>query len=236
MPVHQQCYGIVDIPSGDWICELCLNFGPEGRYLRCPLCTKRGGALKPTVLWADTQYFANLNPDYHEFLSRYCKDDKVRTAKLANSHKSHRLEPRRSLSKNCKCLSSAVISYRVLDIETSENHGKCNGVGHEMEHEKSSVSSHHGKGLKFDKRAMAHHFVDTSSANRNEHADVLLSLYYDAQNLPEYFTEEELKNEPQPEKVWAHITCCLFIPGLYFIDKENVTDIDGKALSIYNFL
>ncbi|EGR30068.1 PHD-finger family protein, putative [Ichthyophthirius multifiliis] len=38
--VHQKCYGIPKIPNEDWICELCLNFGPNGRFLRCPLCPK----------------------------------------------------------------------------------------------------------------------------------------------------------------------------------------------------
>lgn len=53
-------------------------------------------------------------------------------------------------------------------------------------------------------------------------------LYYDFHYLNENFTEQELKNEPRPDRVWAHITCALFIPEMYFLDKENISDIDGN--------
>lgn len=102
MPVHQQCYGIVNIPKGDWICDLCLNFGPEGKYLRCPLCTKRGGALKPTVLWADTYYFANLNPEFHEFLSTYCREERIRNARTVASVKPKKPDAKLQMTKNSR--------------------------------------------------------------------------------------------------------------------------------------
>ena len=85
--MHQQCYGLVKVPKGDWICDLCLYVGSKGKYLRCPLCTKRGGAMKPTVLWADTQHFASLNPEFHEFLSQYAHEDRIARAKAASTKK-----------------------------------------------------------------------------------------------------------------------------------------------------
>jgi NuA3 HAT complex component NTO1 len=66
--VHQQCYGIVEVPEGDipWYCDACV---PDGRCkaaaknsakvnapqkLACVLCKDRGGALKQagTGKWA----------------------------------------------------------------------------------------------------------------------------------------------------------------------------------------
>lgn len=59
-----------------------MKFGAEGRYLRCPFCVRRGGAMKPTVLWADTTFFLQHNPEFHEFLSKYAHEPRVKAAKL----------------------------------------------------------------------------------------------------------------------------------------------------------
>ncbi|XP_077122157.1 E3 ubiquitin-protein ligase Jade-2 [Ranitomeya variabilis] len=42
--VHQACYGILKVPTGNWLCRSCA-LGVQGK---CLLCPKRGGALKPT--------------------------------------------------------------------------------------------------------------------------------------------------------------------------------------------
>ena len=52
---------------------MCENFGAEGKFLRCPLCSKRGGGMKATSLRADTSCFIHLNPTYHNFLQSYLK-------------------------------------------------------------------------------------------------------------------------------------------------------------------
>eukprot|EP01017_Pseudomicrothorax_dubius_P031866 TRINITY_DN4114_c0_g2_i6.p1 TRINITY_DN4114_c0_g2~~TRINITY_DN4114_c0_g2_i6.p1 ORF type:complete len:443 (-),score=68.49 TRINITY_DN4114_c0_g2_i6:812-2140(-) len=75
--VHQKCYGIMAIPQDDWICSLCQAFGPKGKYLRCPLCSKRSGALKPTHLPSTHAIWANFNPNYHRFMAsgEFTKED-----------------------------------------------------------------------------------------------------------------------------------------------------------------
>ncbi|XP_054162664.1 protein Jade-3-like [Oppia nitens] len=45
--VHQACYGITDIPEGDWLCRPCKEFGSQ-KKVSCVLCPNFGGALKST--------------------------------------------------------------------------------------------------------------------------------------------------------------------------------------------
>lgn len=53
-------------------------------------------------------------------------------------------------------------------------------------------------------------------------------LYYNFLNQDEsQFTEEELAEEPKPYYVWAHISCALFIPELFFADRIQMTNISG---------
>ena len=55
--LHQRCVGLMKVPTENWVCDLCLAFGPKGRWLRCALCTVKGGALKRTTISSDTQIF-----------------------------------------------------------------------------------------------------------------------------------------------------------------------------------
>jgi len=76
--VHQQCYGIPVLPEGDWICDVCITFQEKGKYLRCPFCDKRGGAMKPTCTRVDTNLFEFANPDFDAFLKTYSSADSVK--------------------------------------------------------------------------------------------------------------------------------------------------------------
>jgi hypothetical protein len=43
------CYGVEDIPEGDWYCDTCSVVGIlSGKSIKCVLCNETGGALKPT--------------------------------------------------------------------------------------------------------------------------------------------------------------------------------------------
>jgi hypothetical protein len=46
--VHQACYGITNIPSGEWLCKPCKELGSQ-KNVSCLLCPNVGGALKPTT-------------------------------------------------------------------------------------------------------------------------------------------------------------------------------------------
>lgn len=45
--VHQMCYGVGEVPEGDWYCAPCAR-GLTMEHTRCALCKFDGGALKPT--------------------------------------------------------------------------------------------------------------------------------------------------------------------------------------------
>nr|SZF06441.1 PHD finger protein rhinoceros [Psoroptes ovis] len=47
--VHQACYGINEIPDGEWLCKPCEELGTKRKNAFCVLCPNSGGALKPTT-------------------------------------------------------------------------------------------------------------------------------------------------------------------------------------------
>lgn len=58
IPVHQKCYGIDEIPDSDWICNNCWAFNNKrGIQVKCILCPKRGGAMKPTSIFTTNEHF-----------------------------------------------------------------------------------------------------------------------------------------------------------------------------------
>lgn len=47
--VHQNCYGINNLPENEWRCLSCCVFGfQRSRCLQCSLCGWRGGAMRPS--------------------------------------------------------------------------------------------------------------------------------------------------------------------------------------------
>jgi len=63
---HQLCYGMQKVPKEDWLCDLCVQFGPNGKYLRCWMCNCRGGIMKETSTFVNSD-FIQKNPIYYDF-------------------------------------------------------------------------------------------------------------------------------------------------------------------------
>lgn len=63
--VHQQCYGIEEVPQDDWICEVCKKFRnpAKNKYIECILCSSKGGALKQCTV----SKCGNLLHNFYEF-------------------------------------------------------------------------------------------------------------------------------------------------------------------------
>jgi hypothetical protein len=61
MTVHQRCYGIIEIPQEDWICDTCLAFGLEGsKDVECVLCPVIGGAMKPCNIKKNSNFYCAI--------------------------------------------------------------------------------------------------------------------------------------------------------------------------------
>ncbi|TNV85284.1 hypothetical protein FGO68_gene11457 [Halteria grandinella] len=50
LQVHQQCYGLEEIPSDDFVCQTCQAFDEYNKLVPCALCSLKGGVMRPTTL------------------------------------------------------------------------------------------------------------------------------------------------------------------------------------------
>ena len=46
--------------------------------MRCPLCTRRAGALKPSLLSTKSNFFERLNPEYHSYLKSLASTSRLK--------------------------------------------------------------------------------------------------------------------------------------------------------------
>lgn len=61
MTVHQNCYGIVNIPEEDWLCYPCQFYNDErAKDIECILCPIKGGAMKPSNLKLKTAFCTQI--------------------------------------------------------------------------------------------------------------------------------------------------------------------------------
>ena len=74
------------MPDSDWVCDLCRKFGCKAKNMRCPLCSRRGGAMKPTAFSIDDIIFETLNPNYHSFQLDCVKYFENNHIKLEENH------------------------------------------------------------------------------------------------------------------------------------------------------
>ena len=44
--VHQMCYGVKDVPEGEWLCDTCTVKKKNSTKFQCSLCPVQGGALR----------------------------------------------------------------------------------------------------------------------------------------------------------------------------------------------
>lgn len=66
--VHMRCYGLVELPAGDWLCDMCR----KGIQVRCGLCLQSGAALKPTIHASDWPYSAQIQAKDRMWAHLFC--------------------------------------------------------------------------------------------------------------------------------------------------------------------
>lgn len=59
-----KCYGISELPESEWICELCHHYQEYGKYMKCALCTRRGGAMRETIYAYNNSLIKQHNPEF----------------------------------------------------------------------------------------------------------------------------------------------------------------------------
>jgi hypothetical protein len=75
--VHQSCYDLKSIPEGDWICDVCVAFGENGKYLSCPFCSCRGGVLRQSKVLVNSEFMKKMNSNYFDSLIHRTLKDKI---------------------------------------------------------------------------------------------------------------------------------------------------------------
>lgn len=116
MTVHQNCYGITNIPEEDWLCDPCKAFEDErSKEIECILCPIKGGAMKPSLLKCKSSFCNSIvnirkeNPNY--------KNSNLIGLTVSNDlHKSSSLE-RLNFSNNKNDLGKFIFLIKYLYIK-----------------------------------------------------------------------------------------------------------------------
>lgn len=93
MAVHQSCYGITPVPRDEWKCDLCKTYGEKGKYLRCALCTRRGGAMKPCDRKSNDEIWNAIHHDYWDHAISGPVTEEIRESPPRKWRGGHRYEP-----------------------------------------------------------------------------------------------------------------------------------------------
>lgn len=56
LATHQRCYGITELPDGDWFCDACAA-GESPNNLQCAVCPRTGGAYKRVAMTSGVHSF-----------------------------------------------------------------------------------------------------------------------------------------------------------------------------------
>jgi len=166
--------------------------------MRCPLCDRRSGAMKPTTTRADTNFFEYLNPVYHNFLKSYAKPE---------FFKQYQQQRKKSFSlKDSKAQSPVQKEHSETTKFSAEDDEDSDDSENEEDEEKKALN------LYYD-----FHLLDESLFTGMQIPGFFSKIL-----------EEELQNEPKPPYVWVHISCAKFLPELKFGDPVHMTNIIGR--------
>lgn len=254
MSVHQECYGIKKIPSGEWVCELCQEHQELGRLMRCPLCPCRGGVLRRTITPSNKSFFSGKNESYTEYFRKAA----VAQAKMKAAQKGGNQDNRKTKTPEAskplppKPEKNGFAMEYETDGDTLFDLGKRNEFDMgtiaaprpppkeqqdasppsdnppKPEAKKSLRMKKKISKLKRQKNLLHHKPVGVVTTHH------ISEPYYKYQELDFHFTPEELAQEPAPTTMWIHMSCMYWIPEIYFnnsqfpIDVRNLKGIDKE--------
>ena len=221
--VHQQCYVLNDIPAGDFICDLCLQFGPDGRTLRCPFCSCRGGVLRPTQVLAASSTFEKKNEAYSAFMKALPTHvecfwpDKYRPyiESIAECERNN--------------YPSSFITYNNDEIKSLT---RFDSLG-----DSKNPGGHRGKVKPKRKNLKSTHAFPNLKSNSNAQLPIINELIYDFYKQTFIFSEEELKHEPVPQFVWCHMSCLYWLPEIHIktegncFEAKNISQVERQRFS-----
>ena len=219
--VHQNCYALTSIPQSDFICDLCRAYGPKGKLVRCPFCPCRGGALRPTRCPSTTSSFDRKNPGFAAFL-RSGAPDPADFWPLGYAKFLQDLKGGETCAQGLTPAYLARFSV-VKEAPPSPKHVKIA--------KPSKKRSRNYRRRQPTNPSSRQHLNDSTPQPLNTSTPQPLNAspageecepieppvedpVYDFYRESFVFTPEELREEPIPSQIWAHMSCMYWLPWI----------------------
>lgn len=208
--VHQNCYILPNIPEGDFVCDLCRQFGERGRLLRCPFCSCRGGAMRPTQTLAASPAFDRKNESYSMFMKSHPPDVEPYWPKgyvkfLSSLGEDRKLRPDAVNPQNLGYI------YKQVDQQKSKKFDEKSSTFKKHKIKKTKKS----KKLKRKYKQIKSSSMVVNEAEESSELPAIEDLIYDFYKESFVFSEEQLRDEPLPKYVWSHMSCLYWLPDVY---------------------
>lgn len=212
--VHQNCYILPEIPEGDFICDLCIQFGPRGKFLRCVFCSCRGGAMRPTYVPCSSCMFDRKNENFSLFIK-----SKEPEKEQFWPEKYPAFVEQLQASKSKGSANGSTVGE--VSNALSFNKQVINFIPSEKDKKDKKSSSKNKK--KIEQKKLKH-MVGKQPVDVKELPQIT-EFVYDFYKETFVFSEEQLQEEPIPEFYWVHMACLYWQPGITIKHMGNEFDV-----------
>lgn len=234
LTVHQSCYGIIDVPADDWICNVCkITHNTE---LECILCPVKGGAMKQCNVKKSSAFYSyvvNLRSKNNKFPS--ATTNETTAASIASSN-AKIIDDSSSTSSNSALVGCCIVSnsnYPSLRL----NSMSINSVGVEnssiMENEAINSNMTCASAIYLPEQIKNTQYKNTVVVGVECRSDFISS------NSPFKISKINDKNSVN---AWIHMSCALWNETVHidnFLQKEeigNIESIDKSRFKEYCYI